>query len=106
MQVIKSRIRKDLSKKSMKSKPRKSKSRLLKHIYNTHRWYILRKLYLFMHPICEVCNQALATEVHHIKKFSLGKSKREIIKLAYDYNNLKSTCHSCHQKIHNSLNIN
>ena len=52
---------------------------------------LLRRKRLSINPICQVCNQELATEVHHaIPLAEDGK--------AYDLDNLQSICTSCHSK--------
>lgn len=94
------KIREDLSPKSMKTKPQKDKSKFIKHIYNTKKWKDLRNSYIEAHPICEICGENEATQVHHIVKFSSGKSNKEIEKLAYDYDNLMALCKNCHLSKH------
>ena len=49
---------------------------------------------------CVVCGKP-ATQVHHIIRFSTGKSHKQIEKLAYDWNNLMAVCSSCHKNHHN-----
>ncbi len=91
--------RNNLSKKSFKASRNKDKKKFLRHIYNSKKWKELRKSYISEHPKCEICGED-ACQVHHIKRFSTGKSKKEIEKLAYDYNNLMSLCKHCHLSKH------
>ncbi len=91
----------DLNPKAFRTKGQKDKSRFLRHIYNSKHWKTLRKEYLQSFPLCECCG-AEATQVHHKKRFSSGKSHKEIEKLAYDWNNLMSVCNRCHKNAHSS----
>lgn len=65
-------------------------------IYNTARWKSLRLKKLMIKPLCEVCNQALATEVDHIIPFLTGLTDRQKLRLGFNYANLQSICHNCH----------
>ena len=89
----------NLNEKALYASKNKEKRNFLRHIYNSKKWKELRKLYISEHPKCEICG-ADACQVHHIKRFSLGKSKKEIEQLAYDYNNLMSLCKHCHLSKH------
>lgn len=100
MGKIKPHNREQLNKNAFKTKSKKDKSKLYRHIYNSKKWKDLRKKYIDEHPTCECCGKE-AEQVHHIKKFSTGKNKKEIEKLAYDYNNLMSLCKHCHVSKHN-----
>lgn len=91
--------RSQLHKSAQATRSKKSKQRLLKHIYNSKKWKELRAQYISDHPLCECCGEP-AVQVHHIKSFSTGKSKKEIEKLAYDPNNLMSLCKHCHISKH------
>ncbi len=78
-----------------------------KLIYNTGRWRKMRINYLGKHPICEVCNKELATEVHHkIPISTAGRNLSRIYELGFDKKNLMSICKECHKKIHNERNRN
>lgn len=57
--------------------------------FETSRWRNIRLMQLLEYPICEICNRARATEVHHIVKVNMGGNP-----LSRD--NLQSTCHACH----------
>lgn len=70
-------------------------------IYNTARWKSIRLKKLMTKPLCEVCNKALATEVDHIIPFSTGLTDRQKLRLGFDYSNLQSICHECHDIKHN-----
>lgn len=61
-------------------------------LYQTTRWQKLRLLKLNKTPICEVCNNAPATAVHHIKQARFNPE------LQYNSQNLQSICHSCHAR--------
>lgn len=63
----------------------------------TDHWLELRDRKMKRNPICEMCKNAEATEVHHIRYVDdSGKSilYREKLK------DLVSLCHNCHKKIH------
>lgn len=60
-----------------------------RHIYNSKRWRILRKKILFESPICQNCDQQLATDVDHIKPIEQGGA-------AWSKQNLQALCHQCH----------
>ena len=60
--------------------------------YSTSRWQKIRKLKLAESPICEVCKNRFATQVHHLEK------ARDNPQLRYDMNNLQSICLWCHAK--------
>lgn len=89
----------NLNEKALHAAKNKEKRNFLRHIYNNKKWKELRNQYITEHPKCEVCG-ADACQVHHIKRFSTGKSKKEIEKLAYDKNNLMALCKHCHISKH------
>lgn len=60
--------------------------------YGSARWQRLRTLKLSQNPICEVCNQRFATQVHHLQK------ARENPTLRFEMSNLQSICVWCHAK--------
>lgn len=76
-------------------------------IITSKEWKKLRAIKIANNPICEDCllenRTTIATEVHHITPIQRGKSLKEMKKLAYDYNNLRSLCEKCHQKTHELL---
>lgn len=57
------------------------------------KWARLRGRYIQIHPVCEYCNSAPATEVDHVKPFN-GMDDP----LRLNWANLKSACRSCHAK--------
>jgi 5-methylcytosine-specific restriction protein A len=61
-----------------------------KRVYNSNRWRYLRRKQLSLNPLCQVCGE-LATEVHHVIPLAANGK-------AYDLDNLKSICTSCHSK--------
>lgn len=77
------------------------KDALIKRIvYNTPQWKKLRISYLMEHPLCELCGEQLAVDVHHKVEISTGKNEEEMKKLGFDSNNLMSLCKKCHQFLH------
>lgn len=65
-----------------------------KAIYNSKRWQRLRAQKLRDEPFCEYCpasRRLPASEVDHYIAISNGGDP-------YDYDNLRSVCHSCHSK--------
>lgn len=71
-------------------------------VYNTESWRRLRINYLMLHPVCEQCNNALATDVHHKIEISKGKTDSEKRQLGFDENNLMALCKDCHKAKHNN----
>jgi len=61
-------------------------------LYQSTRWQRLRKLKLGASPICEVCRNAPATAVHHIKQARLHPE------LQFTMSNLQSICARCHAR--------
>ena len=64
-------------------------------IYSDRRWrgtHGLRAQVLQAHPVCQICGR-LATTVDHIIPH------RGDVRLAFDVNNLRSMCTSCHSRI-------
>lgn len=59
-------------------------------IYNTKRWKMTRRRKLNMDPICEQCNNELATDVHH---------KQGVKVVTWEIEALESLCHSCHSRV-------
>lgn len=90
----------NLNEKALAASKSKDKKKFLRHIYNSKKWKDIRNEYISEHPTCECCHFELATQVHHIKRFSTGKNKKEIEKLAYDKNNLMALCSHCHISKH------
>ena len=81
----------------------KNENEIFKTIYNTNTWRTLRLNYLIYNPICEKCNNVLATEVHHKQEISTATNKEEMKRIGFDEKNLMAVCNSCHKEIHNKL---
>lgn len=73
-------------------------------IYKSKKWIDLRNAKLISTPVCEVCNENLAEDVHHIKSFMSTDDPLERLTLAYDPMNLMSICKKCHGKLHSNNN--
>lgn len=97
---IKPRIRNSIKNCRKKSPIQKEKSKYLKHIYCSKTWKTLRREYISEHSVCECCKINVAESVHHVIPFSTGETKEEIQQLAYDKDNLKALCKSCHFMFH------
>jgi 5-methylcytosine-specific restriction protein A len=63
-------------------------------VYDRRRWRVLRRKKLSSAPICEECNDALATDVDHVVPIEDGGDP-------WAMSNLSSTCKPCHSKITN-----
>lgn len=81
-----------------------SKDANYNRLIQAKQWKILRKRKLTVDPLCEDClhNGLIepATEVHHVFPVENATSGTEMARLMYDYNNLRSLCHDCHQLEH------
>ena len=66
-----------------------------------HRWNMLSKRKRTINPLCEDCESlgkiTPAAEVHHIVPITVNKS------LMYEWSNLVSLCHHCHDERHRQL---
>ena len=62
------------------------------------KWRDLRIKFLSYHPTCERCSNA-ATDVDHIRDVKNNPH------LMYNWDNLRSLCHSCHSKRTNNDQI-
>lgn len=82
-------------------KPKTAKQEERAKWYAKTEWRKLRKIKLMSDPVCEVCNEQLATQVHHKVSFLTGGNEEEKLSLLLDYDNLQSICPTCHQHIHN-----
>jgi len=60
-------------------------------MYASKRSALFRRRKLYMNPICELCDQALATEVHHKVAMEDGGAP-------YSFANVVSTCKPCHSR--------
>lgn len=79
-----------------------------KQIIHSPRWADLRRRYIREHPMCEECWRrgiwdSMATEVHHKRPITEGRTLAEKERLAFDWNNLQSLCHACHLEAHRQL---
>ena len=87
-------------------------------IYNSREWKQLTILKKRVNPLCEQCikdGEAIgipggyvksAECVHHIIPIETARTKDEMRRLAFDWNNLMSLCKSCHARIHKELGSN
>lgn len=82
-------------------KPKTPKQEERAKYYAKTEWRKLRKIKLQQDLVCEVCGEAIATQVHHKISFLTGGSEEEKTSLLLDFENLMSICPTCHQHIHN-----
>ena len=87
-------------------------------IYNSREWKELTILKKRANPLCEQCikdGEAVGIPggyvksvecVHHIIPIETARTKEEMRRLAFDWNNLMSLCKSCHARIHKELGSN
>ena len=87
-------------------------------IYNSREWKELTVLKKRANPLCEQCikdGEAIGIPggyvksvecVHHIIPIETARTKEEMRRLAFDWNNLMSLCQSCHNRIHKELGSN
>lgn len=65
---------------------------------------MLRKTKIEDSPVCEICERSgkttIAEEVHHILEIEKGRNRDDMIRRAFDYNNLQSLCKECHDRVH------
>lgn len=52
----------------------------------------VRKTYLLLHPLCELCSKSIATDIHH----KAGRWKERLT----DAENFMALCRDCHEHIH------
>ena len=69
-----------------------TRTKIKNPFYDRRAWRITRAVKLANDPECEVCHNALATEVHHIVKLE------DDLTLAYEMSNLQSLCKACHSR--------
>ena len=60
-----------------------------RHIYDSKRWRILRRKVLYDYPICQTCDEELATDVDHIRPIEQGGEP-------WSLSNLQALCRRCH----------
>lgn len=80
---------------------KESKKVIRQNYYNNQAWRRLRKYKLMTNPICEYCEDAVATAVHHIKSFVDEIDELKQMELFLDFDNLMSVCQNCHNMLHN-----
>lgn len=66
-------------------------------LYDTQAWRRLRDRKIAANPVCELCSNALATLVHHIKPIETHPE------LGLEWDNLQSACRPCHDDIHRQM---
>ena len=75
--------------------------------YGDKRWKQLREWQIRTHPLCQDClfegRSVPAEEVHHIRAFGDGKTKKKKWSLLLDPLNVVSLCKKCHDKRHSIL---
>lgn len=76
--------------------------------YQNPRWKKLRSWYMSLNPLCVDClfegRSVPATELHHRKPFSTGKTDEEKFELLLDPDNLDPLCSYHHDLRHKLLN--
>lgn len=87
-------------------------------LLNSKRWKDLRASYMSQHPLCERCLEegrasgipegyvTPAVDCHHIVPVESATSYDEMVRLAYNPNNLRALCISCHQRTHQEMGKN
>lgn len=87
-------------------------------IYQSREWKELTILKKRANPLCEQCikdGEAIGIPggyvksvecVHHIIPIETARTKEEMRRLAFDWNNLMSLCKPCHARIHKELGSN
>ena len=87
----------------------RTRKRIRQKIYNNKLWRELRQQYIQEHPLCEQCLRegrvTPAEDVHHVVSFMTEyhndqQLNDDMLKLAFDYDNLMSLCRECHLKAH------
>lgn len=91
-------------------KDRRKAQKLYKHIIRGKKWHELREWYIARHPMCEECERrgildSRATEVHHKRPIGTGHDEGEMLRLAYDPENLEALCHECHLRAHKEMKL-
>ena len=79
-------------------------------LLNSKRWKEVRMRKLQKNPLCERCLEqgyyVSAIDVHHIIPVESARTVEEMEQLAYNENNLKALCISCHVAIHKEMGKN
>ncbi len=85
------------------SKNPESKRQKRQQVYNTTTWKNLRLAYLMKHPVSEISvwenSPKLAEHIHHIISF-LDVPEEEMLRYAYDTNNLIAVTATEHSRLH------
>jgi 5-methylcytosine-specific restriction protein A len=74
-----------------RSRVRRDEARARNRLYASKHWAMVRRRKLSLNPICELCDVALATEVHHRTALEDGGEK-------FAAENLVSCCRPCHSR--------
>lgn len=74
-----------------RSRVRREDARARNRLYASKRWSMVRRHKLRLNPICELCDAALASEVHHRVALEDGGERFAI-------ENLVSCCKPCHSR--------
>lgn len=72
-------------------------------IIHSKEWRRISRLYRAAHPLCEECQLWPATAVHHVRPLETAADYDEMLALAYDWQNLRSVCKACHDRLHNEM---
>lgn len=80
-------------------------------IYNSREWKALRIAKLrSTNGLCEEClKEGIVTSarcVHHVVPIETARTKDKMKRLAFDVNNLRALCFSCHARIHKEMGSN
>lgn len=75
-------------------------------LINSTRWKNVRHTKLIYNPMCEICRERIATEVHHIQPIEQYSNNPELMEeMCYKYSNLQSVCYQCHKNIHLEMKL-
>ena len=83
-----------LRQKMTENKPFRKQSDPFRKARSSERWQTLRAMFLNREPICWVCRERPAAELHHIAEAAANPS------LFWDVANLAPVCESCHKQVH------
>lgn len=73
-------------------------------LYNNKQWKTLSLWFRMENPICQMCNEKLTSDVHHIlSPFEQGISQAEAMRRLLDPTNLICLCRNCHNFIHGNV---
>lgn len=75
-------------------------------LINSVKWRNTRHTKLIYNPICEICRDKLATEVHHIQPLEQFSNNIELMEeMCFKYSNLQSLCRECHKNLHLEMKL-